>query len=290
VDDVTERLRLIESMKTFCTDYLGLVPNNSFTKIINKDLSYYMGMSPKDSIKILSSKSAVVQYNSLAEVRFIKDYYNKRLVNKKPYDNIDIYVQRVLASVSHLQNDTEKIVSVEEDLCEDAQITPTVLNLPRASLVALIIHENIHIHAASNHIYIKLPIEESIADVIAYQGSKIFYKNNNEALDEVEKNNNLWERFYNWCDKHTKILNKTYKQNVLEGRKLLEKTQEDYRNQFPDTETINNAFFMMWLPYTAKNAAVRRILRKENPAQSISKLGKYNHIVSLKELDAVINS
>jgi len=68
VDDVTERLRLIESMKTFCTDYLGLVPNNSFTKIVNQNAYYIIGISPKDKIEKINRYGQIKTLKELEQV------------------------------------------------------------------------------------------------------------------------------------------------------------------------------------------------------------------------------
>jgi len=288
VPDISERLRLIESVKNFCTDKLGLASNNSFTKVVDQNSYYFIGISPKDRIKLEYPLSGMAAYNSLAEVNFITNMYKKVLTNTYPFKNVDIYVQEVLASIKQTcGNDTASGV----DICESAQITETVLNISDAALVALIIHENLHYHASANDIYMKLPIEESLADVIAYQGSKQYYLGNNELLAQVEQHNNYWQKFYDWCDIYTKILNKAYRKSMPEGRRQLIVASQDYKkNNLPGEPDMNNAFFMMWLPYTECNASVRRILRDENPKEHVRKLSTCRQILTLKELNLVINS
>jgi len=283
----TERLQLINDVKKFCVEELGLTSNNSFTKIISDQRLYYiLCISPKNGIKPNSPLTGVAYYNSLAEVNFITRYAQSS-ITKKLFSEIDICVQEVLAKV---KTDEKDIQLTNEDIVEKTQITQTVLDMPKALIPGLIIHENFHMHALLNRINIDYYIEESIADTLGYQGSKQYYKNNTIVLKELEEHNNYQQRFYCWCNMYTKRLNKTYRISVPEGRKMLMEAQEDYKNNFPGEPDINNAFFMMWLPYTERNTAVRKILRKENPREHINKISRCAQIMTLKELEKIIKS
>ena len=266
VKDLEQQLELISDIKKFCIEGLGMIPNPSFTKIT--DQKYYCGLyaCPKDAIKTaLPDGQTHHVYDNFTD----RNSEASELIKK----GLDIYKVR-----------WEGVGS------EDSQITRSLLKATKIRKTYLIIHENVHIHVEKIGLRknIILPIEEAIADQVAYQGALIFYKENKLMQSFTEKRKRHDEEFYAWCMKYTQNLSEAYEKYPFLGQKILSQAKIEYDEKYRkknNRKEVNNALFYRESFYARYQKDVKEILSDKDPKEYLRIIsGANSRIHSMEDL------
>jgi hypothetical protein len=279
---IDQKLELIKDVKRFCTEELGIKKNDSFTKFANREFDHYnVYVINKDSFK-----SVITSNNSLLDAGHIvcenEESFQSTIKQYLGRKDVDIAASTIIASVN-----------INDLSGSDTLITNYLLNSPSHEIVDTVIHENIHLHFNDQKVIIHRGIEEPIAYILAYQGSKQYYRNNyihtRDIIRLINKEQLHTYRFNRWCDKYYWKLYLTHNPDDAKAI-LLEANTDNKLYGFVSENALNSALFVERHTISAFYSRVNNILRRNDPAGYLKKIGKDKEIFYLRELKQILRN
>lgn len=274
--DFQEKRQLIRDLKYFATHELGIPQNHSFERMGENKTYYALYVSEPDCVKspiICHNKREYSCPNSFKNIQDRDENIKKFLELGK-----EIY-----------KYDTPAIGD------KNCTITPNLLKYSVGWISYIIFHEQFHILCEAKPLRQPLNIEESIADVFAYQATREYFGKNSR----IQKNNErfLTEEFPfdEMMTKYLQRLDEAYAKNEAEGKKIIKEVRskilvtpflptrlKSQRKRKALSREINNAFFVMKRSQSPFSREVYEALENLDPREYSTDRSKLNH--ALKDI------
>jgi len=308
IKTLEQKLELIKDVKKFCEEELGVIKNNSYTKINESVYSrkkstktnYNLCVSPKNSIEPLLyttnlpeileqvgiggfelKDNGILKYSSLSDCILAAESLSKL--------NLDVFIREIK---SYAQG-------WGKNAGNTTQITKELLKYSKISLIHTMLHENFHIHLKKNKVEMNKDIEEKCADKFADDSVRIYYRNNLKKLIEIQESEKYIDNFHNWLETSVNTLKKAYSKNN-NGRRMLYYVRQKYnfdmdfeikhnRYTIPfEKKNINNAFFQALAIYAVDRDQVREVLENKDPRNYLKKITSKKQIDTIDELRTIV--
>ncbi|MEI7718264.1 MAG: hypothetical protein WCI72_00220 [archaeon] len=248
-----EKMEVIRDLKRFAVHELGIYPNHAFERMGREKDVYVLYVSEPDCIKsTIKGRECCEIFNSRAERH---------------------------AAARKWVNEGKDILKVDSPACSTSYlITKQLLEATDCGKAYTLFHEQFHVHCEKKPVKLKMDIEESAADVFAYQAASEFFKGDSKLQEESKKFLLDEFPFDNLLTEYLHRLDIAYAHSYNAGREVLAEAKEviprslfvpKRLNSKTDRVTlekeINNAFFVMKRVYSPKSERVYVLLKDINP-------------------------
>ena len=253
-----EKMGVIRDLKRFAVHELGIYPNHAFERMGREKDVYVLYVSEPDRIKsTIKGRECCEIFNSRAERH---------------------------AAARKWVEEGKDILKVDSPACSTSYlITKQLLEATDCGKAYTLFHEQFHIHCEKKPVKLRMDIEESAADVFAYQAASEFFKEKPTLQEESRKFLLDEFPFDNLLTQYLHRLDEAYACSFAEGRKVLEEAKElipqssfvpkrlsSRIDRAKLEKEINNAFFVMKRVYSPKSQRVYELLKDLDPRDYLS--------------------
>lgn len=247
-----EKITLINEVKNFGINELGISDNPSFTQFADMTKFFVVYASKKDEIKSVLGKYGNNTFDNPKECQELEDK-----LKRKGHDTLQM--------------------TWEACGIVDCPITSAMINASKTRLTYLVLHENWHIHSRLNKINFPLCIEEAIGDCFAKRGALLFHSSNPQMQAQIKKDFEEWQQFFAFANKYLPMLNEAYTNDFSQAREMLKNAKQEADELVKDITSkeikqrfqlpINNAFFLRASYYAPYVTPVYERLKDVHPRE-----------------------
>lgn len=268
--NLEERICLVKDIKRFAVQQLGITPNPIFSKVGETDSFYIIYASRTDRIESVISYTS--RNRAFRDIRSCQEYQRK--LESKGYDTLR--------------------VRVEAFGDRNCFITKSLLRNSKTRIAYVVLHESFHVHCRQAKINPSRSVEEAVANCFAYQGSILYFQSNPHMPHHIRQFVKDWMRFYDFANKYLIQLEKTYKEDTPNRKKILIQAKKEAKRLSKKIQSrnvrerlilpINNAFFLRIQMYAPMARLVYETLKGLDPREYTTNTGllysKFRSILS----------